>query len=85
MSAAGPMTDQGERIALDIHAHLAPVLKDRLGVIAGVSWNDTEGTMTIDGYTLAAKSVYRPEALIAWIMGNAVESSIMPCCWSTQM
>jgi aminocarboxymuconate-semialdehyde decarboxylase len=62
-----------ERIALDVHAHLAPVLKDRLPDIAGVSWNDADGTMTIDGYTLAAKSVYRPEALIAWMDEHRVE------------
>lgn len=68
MSPAGE-----ERIALDIHAHLAPVLKDRVGSIAGVSWNDIDGTMTIDGYTLAAKSVYRPEALIAWMDEHRVE------------
>ena len=29
--------------------------------------------MTIDGYTLAAKSVYRPEALIAWMDEHRVE------------
>jgi aminocarboxymuconate-semialdehyde decarboxylase len=62
-----------ERIALDIHAHLAPVLKDRLAGSAGVSWNDADATMTIDGYTLAAKSVYRPEALIAWMDEHRVE------------
>ncbi|HSI00390.1 MAG TPA: amidohydrolase family protein [Reyranella sp.] len=62
-----------ERIALDVHAHLAPVLRDRLVDIAGVSWNDADGAMTIDGYTLAAKSVYRPEALIAWMDEHRVE------------
>ena len=67
------MEQEGERIALDIHAHLAPVLKDRLAGIAGVSWNDADGAMTIDGYTLAAKSVYRPEALIAWMDDHRVE------------
>jgi len=62
-----------ERIALDVHAHLAPVLKDRLAGIDGVSWNDADGAMTIDGYTLAAKSVYRPEALIAWMDEHRIE------------
>ncbi|MFI5031576.1 MAG: amidohydrolase family protein [Reyranellales bacterium] len=62
-----------ERIALDIHTHLAPALTDRLAGIAGVSWNDADATMTIDGYTLAAKSVYRPEALIAWMDEQRVE------------
>jgi hypothetical protein len=33
-----------ERIALDIHAHLAPVLKDRLGGIAGVARHETESS-----------------------------------------
>jgi aminocarboxymuconate-semialdehyde decarboxylase len=61
------------RIALDVHAHLAPILKDRLGALQGVEWNDDAGALTIDGYTLAAKSVYRPEALIAWMDEHRVE------------
>jgi aminocarboxymuconate-semialdehyde decarboxylase len=60
-----------ERIALDVHAHLAPVLMDRLKDIAGVAWQDE--ALTIDGYTLAARSVYRPEALIAWMDVQRVE------------
>ncbi len=67
------MNTTGERIALDVHAHLAPVLKDRLVGIAGVSWDDADGAMTIDGYTLAAKSVYRAEALVAWMDEHRVE------------
>jgi aminocarboxymuconate-semialdehyde decarboxylase len=62
-----------ERIALDIHAHLAPVLPERLGAIPGVDWNVDPGTLTIDGYTLAAPSVYRAEALIGWMDTNRVE------------
>jgi aminocarboxymuconate-semialdehyde decarboxylase len=62
-----------ERIALDIHAHLAPVLKDRLGVLTGVTWSEVDGALTIDGYALAAKSVYRPEALVAWMDEHRVE------------
>ncbi len=68
MSAA-----EEERIALDVHAHLAPVLADRLGAIAGVDWSNDAGALTIDGYTLAAKSVYRPEALLAWMDEHRVE------------
>jgi aminocarboxymuconate-semialdehyde decarboxylase len=64
---------EGERIALDVHAHLAPVLADRLGAIAGVDWSDDAGALTIDGYTLAAKSVYRPEALLAWMDEHRVD------------
>jgi len=68
VSAAGE-----ERIALDVHAHLAPVLPDRLGTIAGVDWSEDAGALTIDGYTLAAKSVYRPEALLAWMDEHRVD------------
>lgn len=56
-----------ERIALDVHAHLAPVLPDRLADIAGVSFDGEPAALTIDGYRLAAPSVYRPEALVAWM------------------
>jgi aminocarboxymuconate-semialdehyde decarboxylase len=65
--------DIAERIALDVHAHLAPVLKDRLADIAGVVVPVDAGGLTIDGYTLAAKSVYRPEALVAWMDEQHVE------------
>ena len=64
------------------------MLKDRLPGIAGVSWSDETGTMTIDGYTLAAKSVYRPEALIAWMDEQRVERawiSIPPPLYRLQL
>jgi aminocarboxymuconate-semialdehyde decarboxylase len=62
-----------ERIALDVHAHLAPALPDHLAAIDGVTWSAEAGALTIDGYTLAAKSVYRPEALVAWMDEQRVE------------
>jgi aminocarboxymuconate-semialdehyde decarboxylase len=71
MSGSAP--GGAERIALDVHAHIAPVLPDRLAGLAGVAWSAEAGAMTIDGYTLAAKSVYRPEALVAWMDEQRVE------------
>lgn len=68
MSAPGE-----ERIALDVHAHLAPVLKDRLADLPGVAWDESASALVIDGYTLAAKSVYRPDALVAWMDEQRVE------------
>ena len=63
-----------ERIALDVHAHLAPVLKDRLGAASRACIGASDaGALTIDGYTLAAKSVYRPEALLAWMDEHRVD------------
>ena len=41
-AAASSVRAPQERIALDIHAHLAPVLKDRIARVAGVSWNEAE-------------------------------------------
>ena len=76
----------GERIALDIHCHLAPAVPERLKDIAGVTWADD--ALTIDGYTLAAKSVYRPEALIAWMDAQRVERawiSIPPPLYRNQL
>lgn len=77
-----------ERIALDIHAHLAPVLADRLDTIAGVAWSEEAGALTIDGYTLAAKSVYRAEALVAWMDQNNIQRawiSIPPPLYRLQL
>ena len=68
MTAASP-----ETIALDVHAHLAPVLKDRLTGIDGVTWSEEAGALTIDGYALAARSVYQPEALVAWMDEQRIE------------
>lgn len=83
MSAAS-----GERIALDVHAHLAPAFKERLAAIEGVTWDEGAGALTIDGYTLAAKSVYRPEALITWMDEQRVERawiSIPPPLYRLQL
>lgn len=66
-----------ERIALDVHAHLAPVLPERLAGLAGVSWDATAGALSIDGYSLAVPSVYRPEALVAWMDRNRVERAFV--------
>ncbi len=58
-----------EKIALDIHAHLVPVLEDRIAALPGVAW---DGAMTVDGYRLGLATVYQPEALIAWMDKNQV-------------
>jgi aminocarboxymuconate-semialdehyde decarboxylase len=58
-----------EPIALDVHAHLVPVLPARLAALPGVAW---DGAMTVDGYRLGLTAVYEPEQLIAWMDRNAV-------------
>ena len=66
-----------ERIALDVHAHLAPVRPDRLAAMPGVSWSADAGAMTIDSYALASPSVYQPEALLAWMDTHRVERALI--------
>ena len=61
-----------EAIALDIHCHLAPLDPPRTAGMPGISWDEAGRLITIDGYQLAAPSVYRVEALIAWMDENGV-------------
>ncbi|MBR0646003.1 amidohydrolase family protein [Plastoroseomonas hellenica] len=57
-----------EPIALDCHAHLAPILPDRIADLPGVAWFPEEPRLVLDGSaSLASPSVFRPEALIAWM------------------
>lgn len=56
-----------EPIALDVHAHLAPILPDRISALPGVRWDAAASTLEIDGAPLAAPSVFKPEALVRWM------------------
>ncbi|MGQ3031807.1 MAG: hypothetical protein ACT60Q_25965, partial [Ferrovibrionaceae bacterium] len=61
-----------ETIALDVHCHLAPLAPGRTAGMRGIAWDADGRLITIDGYQLAAPSVYRVEALIAWMDENRV-------------
>lgn len=55
-------------IALDCHAHLAPILPERIAGLPGVAWHPEEPRLVLDGgVSLASPSVFKPEALIAWM------------------
>ncbi|WP_374446693.1 amidohydrolase family protein [Stella sp.] len=54
-------------IALDVHAHIAPVLPDRIAALPGIEWDPAAPKLVIDGAPLAAPSVFRPEALVRWM------------------
>lgn len=62
-----------EPIALDVHAHLVPIVKDRLGAIPGLRWNAESGLLEVDGHSVAAPALYKPDALLAWMDHNRVE------------
>jgi len=61
-----------DQILLDIHCHLVPLTPERTEGLPGVAWTP-EGTLTVDGYTLASPSVYRVDSLLAWMDENRVE------------
>jgi aminocarboxymuconate-semialdehyde decarboxylase len=62
------------RIALDCHAHLAPILPERLAGLPGVEWFPEEPRLLLDGkVTLATPAVFRPEALLAWMDANRID------------
>lgn len=63
------MTDT---IRLDVHAHLIPVDAEKLTPIGGVSWDESSGTMTIDGHRIGVKSLFQPDRLLDWMVENRV-------------
>ncbi|MGN6585699.1 MAG: amidohydrolase family protein [Rhizobiaceae bacterium] len=62
-----------ETIALDVHCHLAPLTPERTAGLEGIEWKGE--ALSIDGYVLASPSVYRADALLAWMDGNGVEKA----------
>ena len=68
MSESTPCT-----IALDVHAHLAPIQPAQLAGIDGVSWVADTQKLTIDGHTVGIKSLFQPNALLAWMDTHHVE------------
>ena len=66
------MKSPGEHIVLDVHAHLIPVMDDRLGAFEGVAWDDVAKVMHVDGHAIAIEALFQPEALLAWMAQNQV-------------
>lgn len=77
-----------ERIALDIHAHLAPIDPDGLTALAGVEWKADAKTLMVDGHAVGMKPLFDPPALVAWMDRNGVEQawiSIPPPLYRAQL
>jgi len=64
-----------EGILLDVHAHLIPVVEDRLATIEGVSWDGE--AMIIDGHKVGMKPIFKPEAFAKWMDDNRVEHAFI--------
>lgn len=60
-------------IALDVHAHLAPVVPEKLAAIDGVDWDAAARVLHVDGHAVGMKPLFAPGQLIAWMDGNGVE------------
>lgn len=68
------MTDDAkEPIALDVHAHLIPIVPERLANLPGAEWHADKEQLVLDGHAIGIKNLFRPEALIAWMDENGVE------------
>ena len=77
-----------ERIALDVHAHLAPIFPDDLRSVAGVEWKPDAKVLVVDGHEIGMKPLFDPPALTAWMDKNSVETawiSIPPPLYRTHL
>lgn len=55
------------RIALDVHAHLAPIDEARLAGMSGAQWDGAAHRLTLDGHTIGMSALFSPESLITWM------------------
>ncbi len=62
-----------QKIALDVHAHLIPIQTDALASQEGVSWNEADSKMTIDGHEVGLESIFQPQKLLNWMAAENVE------------
>lgn len=65
------------RIALDVHAHLAPVIPERLAAMPGVHWQAEPARLTIDGHALGIADLYVPERLLRWMDQHEVDRALI--------
>jgi aminocarboxymuconate-semialdehyde decarboxylase len=66
-----------ERIALDVHTHLVPVLADRLSSFSGTAFDSSRGILSLDGHPIGLPALYRPLDLIGWLDDNAIERAFV--------
>lgn len=65
------------RIALDVHAHLAPVIPERLAALPDVQWHDHPPRLTLDGHAIGIADLYFPDRLLRWMDEHAVERALI--------
>jgi len=65
------------RIALDVHAHLAPVVPERLAALPGTQWQTQPPRLTLDGHAISIADLYFPERLLRWMDDHEVERALV--------
>lgn len=64
-------------ITLDVHAHLVPVVPERLAALPGVQWQAAPPRLTLDGHAVGMADIYYPERLLRWMDEHAVERALV--------
>jgi aminocarboxymuconate-semialdehyde decarboxylase len=64
-------------VALDVHAHVLPVEALRLAGFPGISWDEKDATLSIDGHRVGIRDLYFPERLLSWMDENAIERALI--------
>jgi len=62
-----------DSIALDVHAHLVPIVPERLAPLGSVTWDADSETLTLDGHAVTTKPLFQPNRLLRWMDENKVE------------
>lgn len=74
-STQAPAGAAVEPIALDVHAHLVPVVHERLAALDGVTWDAQRRVLGVDGHSVGVAALYDPDALIEWMDRHRVENA----------
>lgn len=64
-------------IALDVHAHLAPINHQRLSEIKGVEWLQDERVLVVDGHRIAMRDLFDAQRLVAWMDKYNVQRALV--------
>lgn len=60
-------------IPLDVHAHLAPILPERLATLPGARWLPEAPALELDGHRVGMADLFHPDRLLAWMASNRVQ------------
>lgn len=69
------MVAAADRIALDVHAHLAPIAPERLAAFADAAWDADAMRLMLDGHAVGPPQLFQPAALRQWMDDHGVEQA----------